>query len=64
MMPAWRTSSFSNGKDCVQLARLDGDVVGVRDSKHGEESPVLGFSRAEVRAFIAGAKAGEFDDLT
>ena len=63
--PRWRKASFSSpNAACVELAQLDGDVVGVRDSKLGEESPVLGFSRDELRAFVQGAKAGEFDDLT
>lgn len=63
-MTIWRKSSFTNNGTCFELADLGPDVVGVRDSKLGEESPVLGFSRAEIQAFIAGAKAGEFDDLT
>ena len=46
-------------------ARADaGDgIVAVRDSKLGDASPILRFTRAEVAAWLAGAKAGEFDDL-
>ena len=63
-MTTWRKSSFSDNGRCVELGQLDGDVVGVRDSKLGAASPVLEFNRDELSAFIAGAKAGEFDDLT
>jgi hypothetical protein len=35
-------------------------MVGVRDSKD-LNGPVLRFSREEFAAFLAGAKAGEFD---
>jgi Domain of unknown function (DUF397) len=33
----------------------------VRDGKLRETSPVLMFTSAEWRAFLAGVKAGEFD---
>ncbi|GAA2479678.1 hypothetical protein GCM10010406_14860 [Streptomyces thermolineatus] len=35
----------------------------VRDSKHPEAGTVF-FTRSEIAAWVAGAKAGEFDDLT
>lgn len=61
--PMWRKSSFSSAdSNCVELADT-GDVIGVRDSKLGDDSPVLEFTRAELRTFIQGVKAGEFDDL-
>lgn len=62
--PTWRKSSYSgqNG-DCVELADLGAGLVGVRDDKLGDDSPVLRFTRAEMLAFLQGAKAGEFDDL-
>ncbi|WP_019855412.1 DUF397 domain-containing protein [Actinopolyspora mortivallis] len=38
---AWRKSSHSDPeRDCVEVAGAFG-VVGVRDSKRGEQSPVL-----------------------
>jgi hypothetical protein len=37
-------------------------MVAVRDSKD-PDGPVLLYTRAEWRAFLHGAKAGEFDDL-
>lgn len=59
----WRKSRASNPRgDCVELARLDGGGVAVRNSRdpHG---PALVYTPAEIAAFLAGAKAGEFDDL-
>lgn len=62
--PHWRKSTFSGGGlDCVEVADLGDDMVGVRDSKLGESSPVLSFRRSEMAAWLTGAKAGEFDDL-
>ena len=59
----WRKSTFSNGGDsaCVEMARTDGGIA-VRDSKD-PNGPVLNFNKAELTAFLLGAKAGEFDDL-
>lgn len=62
--PRWRKSSFSVAAgECVELAALDGGLVGVRDSKD-PGGGVLAFTRAELDAFVQGVKAGEFDDLT
>lgn len=60
----WRKSTASNpAGDCVELAGLMSGDVAVRNSRdpHG---PALIYTRAEIRAFVAGAKNGEFDDLT
>ncbi len=60
----WRISSFSgNNGSCVEVAPLPDGRVAVRNSNHPEDGVVL-FTRAEMQAWIAGAKAGEFDDLT
>jgi hypothetical protein len=59
----WRKSSFSYGNgECVEVAVLAGGDVVVRDSKD-PGGPMLEFSRGELAAFLAGVKAGEFDDL-
>ena len=58
----WRKSTFSTQGNCVELADL-GDSIAVRDSKLGDNSPRLTFTRQELAAWVRGAKAGEFDDL-
>jgi hypothetical protein len=56
----WRKSSYSgNGTNCVEVAIID-DVIAVRDSKN-RSGPALRFTCSEWRAFLAGAKDGEFD---
>ncbi|MBF5000457.1 DUF397 domain-containing protein [Nocardia sp. BSTN01] len=57
----WFTSSRTNGgRECVEVAFLDGGFVGVRDSKDRTRPPLV-FTPGEWRAFIGGAKDGEFD---
>ena len=59
----WRKATASNPRgDCVELARVAGGAVAVRNSRdpHG---PALVYTPAEIAAFLTGAKAGEFDDL-
>lgn len=57
----WFKSSRSQaGKECVEVAHLDTGLVGTRDSKN-PNGPALVFTPGEWDAFIAGAKAGEFD---
>ena len=62
--PRWIKSSlsFSNG-NCVEVASLPGGAIGVRDSKDAE-GPVLRFTPDEWRAFLGGARTGEFDGLS
>lgn len=57
----WFTSSrTSASRECVEVAFLEGGMVGVRDSKN-RSRPALVFTPGEWRAFIGGAKDGEFD---
>jgi uncharacterized protein DUF397 len=59
----WRKSRASNPSGCcVEVARLPGGVIAMRNSRH-PSGPALLFTRAEVAAFLAGVKTGEFDDL-
>jgi hypothetical protein len=57
----WRKSSYSNnGGACVEVGIAPG-VVGVRDSKLGEDSPILAVTPADWSAFVSAVKAGQFD---
>jgi hypothetical protein len=59
----WKKSQRSNSQGaCVELADLpDGDVA-VRNSRF-PSGPALIYTRAEIDAFILGAKDGDFDYL-
>jgi hypothetical protein len=53
--------SYSNG-NCVEAARLPDGQIGVRDSKN-PEGAILRFTPAQWRAFLTGARHGEFGNL-
>jgi len=57
----WHKSSYSgsNGGNCVEVAR-DGDHVLVRNTRD-RAGGTLDFTGGEWRAFLAGARDGEFD---
>ncbi len=72
---AWRESGHETGEiESVEVTVTDdeaavpthkagaGRLILMRDSKN-PDGPVLAFTEAEWRAFIAGVKDGEFDDL-
>ncbi|WP_454194752.1 DUF397 domain-containing protein [Nocardia sp. Marseille-Q1738] len=56
----FKSSHSSGGNDCVEVAHLDGGMVGVRDSKN-PSGPALVFTPGEWDAFLAGAADGEFE---
>ncbi|WP_330228012.1 DUF397 domain-containing protein [Nocardia sp. NBC_00508] len=57
----WFKSSRSDAtKECVEVAFLDEDLIGVRDSKN-PSGPALVFAPGEWDAFTAGVIGGEFD---
>jgi hypothetical protein len=58
----WRRSSFCHSGECVEVAFRDGMVV-MRDSK-APQAGTLRFSTEEFDAFVRGAAAGEFSNLT
>lgn len=61
---SWRKSSYSNSQgNCVEFAPLADGSVAVRNSRD-PQGPALVYTRAEIAALIAGAKDGEFDDLS
>lgn len=60
-MIEFRTSSFCNLGDCVEVGRApDGSTI-VRDTKDPERRTSLVFTEGEWSAFVAGVKGGEFD---
>jgi hypothetical protein len=59
----WRKSQASNPSgNCVEVAALPQGEVAMRNSRH-PSGPALVYTRAEVAAFLAGVRNGEFDDL-
>jgi Domain of unknown function (DUF397) len=59
----WRKSTASNSSGaCVEVVPLPGGDVAVRNSRH-PRGPALVYTRAEIAAFLAGVRDGEFDDL-
>jgi hypothetical protein len=56
----WRKSSFSADTGaCIEIAEV-GDFILLRESD--DPGVVVRTSRRKLRAFLDGAKAGEFDD--
>ena len=58
-MKSWH--SHPNGA-CVELAALPSGEFAMRNSRF-PTGPVLLYTQAEITAFLAGAKDGEFDHL-
>ncbi|SDP20637.1 protein of unknown function [Actinopolyspora xinjiangensis] len=59
----WRKSRHSGAiGNCVEVAALDGDQVAMRNSRDPQGTALV-YTRAEIAAFVAGAKDGEFDDF-
>jgi hypothetical protein len=59
----WTKSRHSApGGNCVEVAELPGGGVAVRNSRD-PKGPALVYTRAELAAFVAGAKDGEFDAM-
>ncbi|MFF9623529.1 DUF397 domain-containing protein [Streptomyces griseosporeus] len=59
----WIKSRYSNAEgNCVEVATLPEGGVALRNSRD-PDGPALVYTPAEVAAFLAGAKDGEFDHL-
>jgi Domain of unknown function (DUF397) len=59
----WLKSKHSNPSgNCVEVACLPGGETAMRNSRF-PGGPVLLYTQAEVAAFLAGAKDGEFDGM-
>ncbi|MCO1657272.1 DUF397 domain-containing protein [Pseudonocardia sp. S2-4] len=54
------SASYGNGA-CVELAKING-MIALRDSKNPGTPPLM-YTVAELRAFLDGARKGEFDHL-
>jgi Domain of unknown function (DUF397) len=60
---SWLKSQHSNPNGaCVELAALPSGEIAVRNSRF-PAGPVLVYTQAEITAFLAGAKDGEFDQV-
>jgi hypothetical protein len=59
----WQKSWHSNPNgECVELAALPTGEIAMRNSRF-PAGPILLYTQAEITAFLAGAKDGEFDHL-
>ena len=59
----WRKASYSGAAgNCVEVAPLSNGEIAMRNSRF-PSGPALVYTRAEMTAFLAGAKDGEFDDV-
>lgn len=59
----WQKATASErNQGCVEFTKV-GNIIAVRDSVLGEDSPILQFDTTEIAAMLDGAKAGEFDHL-
>lgn len=57
----WRVSSFTDNGQCVEVAEAGDDIL-VRNS-NSRDAGTLTLTRGQFAGLLAGAKAGEFDDL-
>ena len=59
----WLKSQYSNPNgECVEVASLPTGEIAMRNSRF-PTGPVLVYTQAEITAFLAGAKDGEFDQV-
>jgi hypothetical protein len=59
----WEKSKHSNPNGaCVEVAHLPDGEIALRNSRF-PDGPALVYTRAEITAFLASAKEGQFDHL-
>ncbi|MFI8816432.1 MULTISPECIES: DUF397 domain-containing protein [unclassified Streptomyces] len=59
----WRKSTKSSGAEgnnCLEVAEVGGEIL-MRESDNPDV--IIRTTRVKLRAFLGGAKDGEFDDL-
>ncbi|WP_210582103.1 DUF397 domain-containing protein [Streptomyces sp. GESEQ-4] len=56
---SWRSAMEGN---CVEMAALPDGAVALRNSRD-PDGPALIYTRAEIVAFLAGARDGDFDTV-
>ncbi|MGK8465628.1 DUF397 domain-containing protein [Nocardia cyriacigeorgica] len=56
----FKSTRSETGGECVEVAHLPADLVGVRDSKN-PTGPALIFAPGAWDAFLTGARSGRFD---
>jgi hypothetical protein len=56
----YKSSRSKESRACVEVAHLDGGLVGIRDSKN-PTGPALILDAGEWEAFTTGIKRGQFD---
>ncbi|MBF6163523.1 DUF397 domain-containing protein [Streptomyces gardneri] len=56
----FKSSRSGGGKECVEVAHLEGGLVGVRDSKN-PTGPALIFTPGQWDAFTSGVAKGAFE---
>lgn len=60
---SWRKSRRSNSQGaCVEVARLDGETVAMRNSRDPQGTALV-YPAGAVRALVDGLRKGEFDYL-
>jgi Domain of unknown function (DUF397) len=60
---AWTASRHGDAQAaCAELATLPEGSIALRNARD-PDGPALIYTHAEIEAFIAGAKDGEFDNL-
>lgn len=58
---SWQKSSHSDlANNCVEITTELPGWVGIRDSKLGDNSPILAFTHGEWDALVQGVRDGEF----
>jgi hypothetical protein len=62
--PGWFKSRHSGGQNgCVEVNLSVPGIIGVRDSKLGDASPILAYTQPQWRALLTSARNGTLNHL-